>query len=657
MSSEHLVAARAKRSTHKKMRNSLIACCLLLLTAPADAVSAPPDRVRTDVSDRVGGLERSSVLVISEAVPDSSELRSRARNAQARFERTRVRYAPRNLGGWGGDCDERVGRMCLRLGDGSSDDWEPPEEDPRVDEARSTLLEILEGVAREIPGDTWVLGQRVAYLGEAERWQDALGLVRECTLAPDDRWWCTALEGMALHYLDRFPEAEEAFQRAMAEMPSELEETWRDLRPLAEFPVRDVLGNVEGDSLRTLESRIWALANPLFLVPGNDHRTEHFARHTLARTRADARNAHGMRWGDDLTEVLVRYGPVVAYEQQRPPPFQFQMGPPSVIARFHPRSRGFLPPRGEFLEGGEITPGEWRTDARRVRARHAPSYADRIGLLEVQQARFRRGDDLLLVLGWTVGDGDPTWQWPEGEVSGDGVDRPGDEAEIRSGLFLLSHDDLEPVEARSDVRGPFAQGPDPAGVALARAPSGTYMVSLELLDVAGERAWRARHGVVQDPVSRDVVTLSDLLLLRPEATAGEGEVVGEGDSLEAHVDRVLPSVRLQREPVEVAWEVYGLSDEEDVLRFSLVARPEDRGLMRRAGEFLRLVDPEASVEISWEEGVNTDGAMSPDDALLRRVVMDLSSLSTGSVRLTLNLSLPGRTAAVTERVVELADGP
>ncbi len=583
-------------------------------------------------------------------VADSSDLRSRARSAQARFERTRVRYAPMNHAGFGGVCDERVGRMCLRLGGGSSDDWEPPEEDPRVGEARETLLDILEGIAREIPGDRWVLGQRVTYLGEAERWDEALALVRDCAVAPDEQWWCAALEGMSLHYLDRFEEAEQAFDRALEAMPEERAEEWRDLRALVEAPLRGLLGDAEGDSLRALESRVWTLANPLYLIPGNDHRTEHLARHALALTRVDARNAHGMRWGDDLTEVLVRYGPVVAYEQERPR--MLQMGPPSVIARFHPRSRGFLPPSDDFLDVVEIEPGEWRTDERRVRARHAPSYSDRIGLLEVQQARFRRGDDLLLVLGWTVGEGPPDWSWSEGEGgSADGVDG---EDDLRSGLFLLSGSGLEPVEARTEVRGPLGQRPEPRGVAVARTPSGEYMVSLEMLDVAGMRGWRARHGVAQDPISRDVVGLSDLLLLEPVSSGSEGQLAEDGAPLESHLDRALPTVRVEREPVEVAWEVYGLTDEE-VLRFSLVAEPEDRGLLRRAGEFLRILDPEAMVEVSWEEGVSSNGAGGSDEPLLRRVVLDLSSLSAGSVRLTLSLSLPGRSPAVTQRVIELQD--
>ncbi|MDT8342716.1 MAG: hypothetical protein RQ751_14495, partial [Longimicrobiales bacterium] len=103
---------------------------------------------------------------------DSAGLRAAAERAQARFESVRRRHAPEALGWPGGRCDELVGRLCLRLEPGT--DWWPRPEAAEVVEARARLLTELAEVGRRIPGDVWVRGQRVAYLGEAGRGEEAL---------------------------------------------------------------------------------------------------------------------------------------------------------------------------------------------------------------------------------------------------------------------------------------------------------------------------------------------------------------------------------------------------------------------------------------------------------------------------------------------------
>jgi hypothetical protein len=429
--------------------------------------------------------------------------------------------------------------MCIRITRGTEDGWVPPLEDPRVTAARAELLSELGRVGAQIPGDVWVLGQRFAYLGEAGDWHRALELARECPSVTEPAWWCRAMEGTAAHFRGSFLEAERAFEEALDGMPSDLAEEWRDLTPIVEVGLHRHLRSSDPDSLRVLEARVWRLAQPLYLVPGNDHRTEHLARHTLARIRSEARNPYGMQWGGDLTEVLVRYGPEVAFQQQTIPPMY--MGPTPVLGRFNPRSRGFLPLEDHLLEPSRIPPGSWRTDDRGVRGRHAPSYSPRIGLLEVQQARFRRGDDLLLVMGWTIGEGVPAWtstgvgvgeqiSTPSPSAAEEGVSGPpvSVEESLRSGLFLLPAEGLEFTDAEVAIEFLQGEGEAPRGVAWGRVPAGGYLASLELLDVPGERGWRARHGVEQSAVPREVVILSDLLLMAPDTSTTSNGPLGMG---------------------------------------------------------------------------------------------------------------------------------
>ena len=540
--------------------------------------------------------QQESSGISATARPDSSDLHDAARDEQFRFERTRVRYAPRVWGSSRSSCDERIGRMCVQLDDDGPSEWDPLPEDSRVIEARRALLDALEEIGQLVPGDAWVLGQRVVYLGEAGDRELATRLARECGLAPESRWWCSALEGMSLHYLSRFEGAGEAFDDALAEMPDDMGAQWLQLDRVVDSGLRSLFEDTEADSLAALRDRLWVLGDPLFLVPGRDRETEHFARHTLAHARADARNPYGMRWGDDLTEILVRYGPEVAYEQDRDS--RGVAGPTSVIGHFHPASARFLPLEDHFRFPGRVAPGSWRTDDTGGRSRYVPPYASLIGALEVQRARFRRGDDLLVVLGWAAAGS-------ECEAVPFAIDRA-----LDMGLFLLSDPGMEPEEGTSTVMlqrtdpGP-ADGPGLRGVASARVPEGEYLMSLELLDSHGHRAWRARQGIAQDSLLRGVIALSDLLLLEPRSAATDGRPAEspEGDALELHLGRVLPGGPRGRGRVEVAWEVYGLSGEEETLSFQLTAVREGRGFLRRAGEVLGLLQPVSPVQIDWREAL------------------------------------------------------
>ncbi|MBT8489188.1 MAG: hypothetical protein KJO65_10230, partial [Gemmatimonadetes bacterium] len=46
-------------------------------------------------------------------IADESEVIDEARRAQARFENRRIRHLPVSYSGFGGPCDEVVGRICV----------------------------------------------------------------------------------------------------------------------------------------------------------------------------------------------------------------------------------------------------------------------------------------------------------------------------------------------------------------------------------------------------------------------------------------------------------------------------------------------------------------------------------------------------------------
>ena len=46
--------------------------------------------------------------------------------------------------------------------------------------ARTRVLEDLRNIGRKIPGDLWILGQRVYYLTDLGAWANAANLAKRC---------------------------------------------------------------------------------------------------------------------------------------------------------------------------------------------------------------------------------------------------------------------------------------------------------------------------------------------------------------------------------------------------------------------------------------------------------------------------------------------
>ncbi len=593
-------------------------------------------------------------LVLVSATPtdavasDSVALRSEARDAQTRFERVRVFRAPLGHGSAGGRCDEIVGRFCLRFTGTSEDErnppWRPPPEHEAVVEARAELDATLARIAAELPADGWVAGQRVFYRAEVRDWEGALEAARACR-SPDPGW-CDLLEGLAYHGGGDAERATRAFDEALAALSEEARAELLELDALLERDLRAALQALPERERAWLEARIWLVGSPLFLAGPHALRNEHLARHVLARTRAEARNPHGLRWGNDLTELMVRFGPVVGWERVREP-VGLVSGPTLVSGRYSWDPKGIFPRLGAVMDPASASAEDFPAAFFQARSRHATPTFPRIRGMEARTTRFRRGaalDSLLVVAAWRIPP-PPSWD----TVPPRSVDV--------AALFLLE-------EARGSPER-FDGTPGETGVVMARVARGGWWLSLEVADEAGGRAWRHREGVRGEPLAPGRLALSDLLLLEPEE---EEALPGPDDRLENHLHRALPSDSLAGRRVELAWEVYGLPEDPGRLRFMVGVEREERGLFRRAGEALRLVSPLEPVEIRWEEGVVpvTPGGNAPDahrppsppasERHFRRVTLDLSTLSPGAwtvrVRLEGEDPLPGQgEATAATRVV------
>jgi len=326
--------------------------------------------------------------------PVSIDVLKDARTAQAHFEGWRRRNLPWTHGEGGYACDNRVGRFCQWLA-GEADTRDPIPDPPEVWRLREELLVELAIAAAIIPGDRWILGQRVFYLSEAGRWSEAADLVEDCGVS--STWWCEVLLGFALHGDGEYGAAESAFNRGLAIMDSTEAARWRHPEVLFDGRAAAVMKSGEGGGQRlaALRERFWLLADPLYLMPGNDRQTEHFSRWTYSYISDGDSNPRGLGWGSDLEELTVRYGWDRGWERRRPSVGSLSQDT-STIGHDLPGTRGLVPAGLVLERPWESSRASWLPGDCPPSAYLAP-YAPTLDLGAGQVAVLHRGDSIVVV--------------------------------------------------------------------------------------------------------------------------------------------------------------------------------------------------------------------------------------------------------------------
>jgi len=561
-------------------------------------------------------------------VADPGDIASVARAAQALFERRRLRHLPLSLGASGGTCDEHVGRFCTWYGEG---EWFPVPESDVILTLRSELLATLDSLQSLAPADDWILGQRVWYRSEGGDWDGALGVARACR--DGDEWWCAALGGFALHGLDRFVEAQAQFEHALAGMGEARAREWRVPDWTADPHLRDLLEDAAyaPDVEAALLERMWRMADPLYLVDGNDRLTAHYARWTVATLRDRARNPFHISWGRDLDELTVRHGWEMGWERSTSRSFAIVDG---VIGHKHPEGRDYMPAGQSVEDPANATAHDLSPGKLTPRSLYAPRYAPVLLPMGGQVAVFPRGPRMVIVATSFLPE-DTTFHvghrhalpWME----------PHEQAGLpdRRGLFA------SPLEGGRAIERVTVGGSD--GTSMIDVPLGSYLVSSESWSPERRRAGRLRRGVAARPAPEDIATLSDILLLRSASPSPP--------TLEAALDRTLLRPRVRSgEPFAIGWEIAGLGFRPEVLHFEVSVGRTDRGFIGRVGDFLHLSSPPRPLILSWEEP-------GPDDPgyHFRSLDLDVPALEPGQYEIRLVLRSADRTDAVTTRTLQVVD--
>jgi hypothetical protein len=575
--------------------------------------AALPTALHLLMALQVEGTTRLAVSTPRNAAADSQRVLRDARSAQTSFERTRRANLPLNTRGTSGRCDVRVGRFCYWWDDG---EFTMPPEPAKTKAARTALLRRLDAAATRVSGDRWIAGQRVRYLVEDGRARDAVAAASECRAAAS---WCAALAGYALHAAADFAAADSAFAVALAEMPDAERCRWTDITLLLEDDARKRYEKLSCEDRSAFETRFWALARPLYLLPANDLRTEHFARLTMAELLRTSRYPHDLSWGDDSKELLVRYGWETGWSRELPS--VSSPGNVHVVGHEPTPAFDFVPGPEALASPDAADAADWLLNDRFAQTRYAPRYARSVNNLEHQVAFFRRGDSAIVVAAFDLA--------RDTAFSRDSV------------AAALSVAPAFAPESASVVTDSLAARRHVLSTASAWAP---LLVSVEAHDSSARRVARVR-AVVRPPsaTSESRVTVSDLLLFDDPALLPA--------SLEEATPRARGSMRVERaSPVGVYWEMYGVAPEGESLAYTLTVTRVGRPWLRRAAEKLGVMDRRPPVRMKWDEPSGRQEATRS-----RALAVDFSTLPEGRYRIELSLEAAGQAAAVASRLVDVRD--
>jgi len=538
--------------------------------------------------------------------PDSEQVSRRARDLQATFERRRRAMLPRFYTGQASHC-LIVGRFC---------EWHPnlkdyvvPGEGKNIIQARASLLRELEKASDALPGDEWIAGQRIRYLVEG-RDSSAISVARSCR---STRWWCDALLGLALHVAGDFAAADSAFALALDGMPSPMRCHWLNLSPLLDDDIRGTYKKMSCGEREAADARIWWVADPLFMTPGNERRTEHFSRvlHTLLQQKAV--NTYGSSWGGDLAELILRFGWAEKWTQQ-PSPSPYPDAQPSITG--HEREPGYhffltqRPPDSLAL----IADSVFDIYQFPPREQYAPTYTRGFVNLDAQVARFRRGDSTRVVAAY--------------DVSKDTIF-----GRTRFAAALIAMGD----EATPGSRMEIAESPTKQVLSVSTIWK-EQLVGVELMakDSAAAARWRA--GFAEIPLDSGKISVSDLLFV-------DGAPSLPSDLAEATA-RAHGGTSFRRNTrIGLFWELYGMTPADSTLPTSLTITRVNEGLLKRTFRALHIAPKLSPLNIRWQEN-GAAGVMSP-----RSIVLDLSAVPAG--KYSVKLEVGSNPSASTSRIIEV----
>lgn len=581
---------------------------LRLAVASAACLAAPRAAHAQIIRDPVGARAPTAAADTS-ATPIVT-----ARRIQAGFEQFRRTHLPPYHGGRPGNCDETVGRFCYWYDEHAK----PTPELPEVTARRKALIRSLDSLARKAPGDDWILGQRVRYDIEDERPADALAAARRCD---SGTWWCDIMVGFSLHMLGQYEQADSVYDVAIGKMLPRDQCAWRDISLLLDPDALQQYRRYTCDdpARRTFEDRAWWLARTLYLMHGNDSRTEHFARMTMALLMRESATPHQYGFDDDERELMLRFGWPTAWMRGSSSDPRNGAGFDIVSHEPVPAYR-YIPPGFVLNNPSASDSADWRLQLPPVIGRYAPPYAKIVKPLEHQKAMFRRGDSALIVVAYDTRD-DPEFA----------------NTQVEAALTVSPGDTPHAYQGRLSNK--------PAGYITVTAPWGPLIMSAEVAAPHHAAVARARYGIRPPYAVGARVSLSDLLFYKPY-----GAFPANADEAIPHA---LPTERvLASEKLGVFWEAYNTDPAGERMQVSLRVVPDDAE-QQPSGNFLKRALGFGSREIVPVSITVQDMSAFGAKVSPRALEVDISTLPKGSYIVNLEVEVAGQYVIRADHRIEI----
>jgi hypothetical protein len=542
--------------------------------------------------------------VASPASADPSSAVDAARRAQQDFENFRRKHLQNASVGRPSNCDETVGRFCYWY----NEKQVIPPEPQSITDARVRYLATLDSLDKLVSGNRFITGQRVRYLDEAGRHQAALDVAHACTVGG---WWCDVLVGFAEHEIGHYTEAGKAFEAGIGKMLSRDQCAWHDISLLIDDDARQQYRRYQcGDPQRAVfENRVWFLGRTLYSMPGNDTRTEWYARMTMAELLKDAPSQYQFGFDDDERELMLRFGWERSWAMTR-----------DGITGEEAMPAYRMIPAGFVIDEPSLSDSaNWRLQLPPVIARYSPPYATVLKPLEHQKAVFHRGDSALVVLAYD------SRTMPE--LAGVPI----------TAAIVVTPGTVPVAYGKSVPNAP------PVGVLLAKAPWGPLLMSAEVSAPEHHAVARARYGVRPPYAVGTRVTLSDLLFYKPYGTFPA--------TAEDAAPHAVPTERLRAdEKLGVFWESYGTDPNGEKMSISLtvVKEVEEAGFLRRKAEALKIITQATPVSVSVEDMSARGVSTSP-----RAIELDISTLKKGAYIVQLEITVAGQFTVRADHRIEI----
>jgi hypothetical protein len=470
---------------------------------------------------------------------------------------------------------------------------------------RAPVLRLLDSAARLLPGDPFIAGQRVRLHVDQMQYPQALRAAKECEA---DFWWCFALTGYVHYILRDNGKATDAFTQSRKLMPDSLHCAWDDVTELLAFSARQEYEKLSCIQQRTINDRIWWLADPLFVERGNERRTEHDARRVLIEL---------MRPPDDdwwktihqfqlVSIVVIRWGWPSLFTGSGTPatsPRRGDMGE-TFLGRWGTKQwywgpqYHLIPTWDAIMNPFSATDAAWDIAPPRERAGlwggkqvhwdqswWAPEFIRRdagpLVPLLYQIAFFRRQNTAILAAGLNWDTVAYTYRPPNRVIAAALI------GNTPTGQLYGVRDTMTVARPRAMA---------------AAVPSGPGLLGLEMVprDASGA-AGRTRLGITVPPglsaLSRGTLALSDPVLLRPPP----------GGNVPTSADEMLPlmlgSTRLTSPTrVGVFWELYGLNRGDTIDVAVKLIRRDDGNVAQRVMTLMGVRPAgDDSLVVTWKE--------------------------------------------------------